>query len=222
MSTIKVIALPSTGWNYTGEQSDFMDRIRNCNPNGYYVINGFTDANDLKTKIQNIIDNDGSYPALELLEIWCHGHNGRIDGITTPNTNVYGQALKSITSWTDEASIYLSGCNTGLTPRSVAKALAAEIKFEAGQFEHKITVYGAAGYLYGFNGCNNTRTECTYIRRGEKVKKFFAFVWGVIKSGGSLLQGALEAGTVDVEFKPFAGCRDASGAASYNAFKNWS
>ena len=221
MSTIKVFALPATGWNYDDERDDFMDRIRKCNPVGYYVINGFTSAGDLKNRIQNLIDNDGTFPALELLEIWCHGHNGRIDGITSTNASNYGQTLKGITSWADEAVVYLSGCNTGLTARSVAKALASGLKFEQGQFEHKIKVYGAAGYLYGNNACGNARTERVYIRRGERIKKFFAYAWGFISSGGSTVQATLEAMTVDVQFKPYKGSRDASGANAYNEYKNW-
>ncbi len=221
MSTIKILALPATGWNYDNERDDFMGRIRQCNPQGYYVINGFTSAADLKSRIQDTIDNEGDFPALESLEIWAHGHNGKTDGVTFINAAGWGQTLKGITSWADEASIYLSGCNSGLTGRSVAKALATGMQFETGQFEHHIKVYGAAGYLYGSNACRNPRTECVYIRSGERRHKFFAYVWGFITSGGSHFQAVLEAATVDVEFKPYSGCRNATGANAYNEYKNW-
>ncbi|MGA7179689.1 MAG: hypothetical protein WBX11_08910 [Thiobacillaceae bacterium] len=220
--TIKVLAIPSSGWNYGGEQADFVDRIRACNPSGYYVINGFSDAADLAQRIQSIINGLPNYPALEQLEIWCHAHSGKIDGITVLNVATWSQALKGISSWSDEASIYLSGCNSGLTGRSVAQALANAMPFQVGQFEHHIHVYGAAGYLYGNHACGDARTECTYIRRGERRWRMLRFVWGFVYSFGSLHQAALEAMTVDVEFKPYPGCRNASGAGAYNEFRNWS
>lgn len=222
--TIKVLAIPSHGWNYDGEQADFMDRIRACNPSGYYVINGFGGAADLRQRIQNLMDNDPAHPALELLEIWAHGNTGKMDGISVNNVAGaagWGAALKGLNSWADNASIYLSGCNTGLTASSVAKALAGAMPFDAGQFAHRITVYGAAGYLYGMNACGGTRSECVYIRRAEWWLRAVKFAWGLLYSLGSPSQAALEAMTGDVEFTPEPGCRNASGAGAYNAFPNW-
>lgn len=219
--TIKILALPLRGWVYDGERDDFFDRIRACSPRGYYVINGYNDASDLAQRIQDTIDNDGENPAIELLEIWTHASPGKINGLTFNNTDTWSTELKAIRSWADEAAIYLSGCNTGLTGSSIARKLAEAMPFQPGQFEHRIRIYGSAGYLYGSHACRNPRSECVYIRRGEGIKKFFAFVWGLVRTQ-SVIGAGVAASTVDVEFKPYTGCRDASGADAYNEFRNWS
>jgi hypothetical protein len=221
--SIKYFAFPSQGWSSAAEHEEFRQYWRAANPSGYYVNFGFNNVDELVAGINRTISQDSSHPCLEYLEIWCHGCPSLIDGLTLTTVAHWGTQLKGITSWCDNAVIYLAGCNTGLADggMSIAERLAGAMKFDAGNFAHRITVHGSNGYLRSNHAMGGEVTTPTLVSTGESIQRGLRFVYGFLYGGLSPTQGALEAATVDITFKPYAGARNASGANCWNAFPNW-
>jgi hypothetical protein len=129
-------------------------------PNGFKYIENFKDIDQLVQIIRALIDSDPDKPCLQVLEIHAHANPSVIDSLFITGSKMTalkeaGKALKRA-KWCDSGSIYLSGCNTGLTESgvitvppigSIAQELAKAMPYDPSKFPTHITVYGSAGYL---------------------------------------------------------------------------
>ena len=201
-SMIDVTALYSHGWKSVLEHDNFERYLVDNAPPapGHGLVLGYDNVDDLVQQVDALLTIDPDLPCLHSLEIWAHGNPVSVNDLSRPGFN-WGQKLMTL-KWCDEASIYLTGCNTGLARRRgpantrgpIAKMLADAMPFDAGSFEHKITVYGSAGYLRGSHATGGTRTTAG-------------------KSTGMLWWKQ--------DWETYPGARDATGNNVWNSFKNW-
>ena len=201
-SKIDVTALYAHDWNSVSEYDGFeTNLVKNAPPApGHGLVLGYDDADDLVQKVDGLLIMDPDHPCLRSLEIWAHANPVTINDLSRPGSS-FGQKLKAL-KWCDEASIYLTGCNTGLsrsrgpanTRGPIAKMLADSMAFNATSFAHKITVYGSAGYLSGSNATGKLATSTGYST---------GWLWW------------------KVVWETYSGSRDASGTRVWNTFKNW-
>jgi hypothetical protein len=216
MIEVKIIAIeaPVDPWG-----SDlFYDREvinATASAKGYTVIDFFQNVDDLVAKIRPLIAAPNK--CLHLLEIIGHGCPGRLDGmaeegdlltIWAESVAYWGRQLMTLAplgaprGWCeDDCSIYLSGCNTGLShipedsSKSIAEMLADAMPFSQTSFLHHITVYGSKGYVSGTNMNGDEKTFSSY---------------------SSLLP---DFGGVDAP--AYKGSSDAKGNACWIPYKNW-
>lgn len=168
---LNVVAPYTKGWGsknqYDGEETRI---VRNA-PSNWEVILGYDDLADLINKIDQYLIIDPDHPCLKTLEIDAHGSPTSINGMTRTDVTTWATQLKTL-PWCDEASIYLAGCNTGLTKSTritnpavvgpIAKQLANAMAFNQATFAHKIWVYGSNGYLSGTHVEGNEKTVETF------------------------------------------------------------
>lgn len=203
-SMIDVVAMYSKkGWHSVDVYDKYETYlVKNAPPApGCGLVLGYDDIDDLVKKVDELLKIDPDHPCLNSLEIGAHGSPVSINDLGRADVGTWGQKLKTL-NWCDEASIYLSACNTGLarahgpanTRGPIAKMLADAMPFDPASFYNKITVYGAAGFQYDFQINDSARTTAEY-------------------STGSLWW--------KVEYESYPGARDATGAQSWNSFKNW-
>jgi len=195
--TMKIIATPDK--NDQSLKADIKKINDQFQSKGYKFIPDYSDSDDLVNKMRQLRNSDPDYPCVEELEIVAHGGVTSCDRIWIKNIVAFGQNLKSVV-WCDAASIYLSGCNTGLAPyssipqanvdvRSLAERLADAMHFTQGSFEVHITVFGAVGYLWNMHMTGDARTKAAKSR------------WGYIP--------------------PYPESRTTTGSDCYIGFKNW-
>jgi len=140
---------------------------------GYFAFEFDGDIIDLITKIRALLDSPTK--CLRILEIDGHGTPLSCNGLDLSTVPIWGQQLMTLAplgcarGWCEpECSIYLSGCNTGLSHipmdpnTSVAQQLAEAMRFNPATFNHHITVYGSKGYLSGTNMNGDEVTEREY------------------------------------------------------------
>ncbi|UPW17532.1 hypothetical protein M0C34_14980 [Agarivorans sp. TSD2052] len=155
---LNVIAPYTGGWDSQNEYDGIEARLVRNAPSSWEVILGYDNLADLITKINQLLTIDPDHPCLKTLEITAHGNPISINDMSRVDVNTWAAQLKTL-NWCDEASIYLSGCNSGL-PRTtrltnpaqvgpIAKQLANALPYNASSFAHKIKVYGSKGYLSG-------------------------------------------------------------------------
>ena len=199
---IDFTALYSHGWNSVAEHDRFeRNLVDNAPPApGHGLVLGYNNINDLVQQVEALLTIDPDHPCLRSLEIWSHGNPVSINDLSRPGAN-WGQQLMTL-KWCDEASIYLTGCNTGLArPRGpantrgpIASMLADAMPFDPATFFHKITVYGSAGYLRGSHATGGLSTTAEY----STGMLWWKEVW-----------------------ETYPGSRDANGNQVWNSFKNW-
>jgi hypothetical protein len=168
-------------------------------PGDWVLVENFRGIADLVNIIRALIAADPDHPCLSALEIHAHANPGQCDSLWRSNVATEGARLRRA-KWCDNGSIYLAGCNTGLTDASyievpnrgsLAKRLATALKYTPGSFENHITVYGSAGFLTG-----------THFDKSAKI------VASPTRDG--------------VDVPPYEGARDAAKEADcWNAFPNW-
>lgn len=204
-SELNVVAPYTQEWNdYLSEEARL---VRNA-PSNWEVILGYDNRADLVDKIRTLQSIDPDHPCLKTLEIDAHANPISINDLSRTDVASWGTALKTLV-WCDEASVYLSGCNTGLTRNSastnpavigpIAKLLADALAYDPATFAHKIIVYGSNGYLSG-----------THMEGSEETVDSFTeynFAWAIPP--------------VTKTFWPkFPGGSNASGNAVWIPFKN--
>lgn len=168
---LNVIAPCTKGWH---SQNDYLEeeaRVVRNTPGSWEIILGYDDLADLINKINQLLTIDPDHPCLKTLEIDAHGNPTSINDMTRTDVNGWSTQLKTL-NWCDEASIYLSGCNTGLTLTNritdparvgpIAQQLANALQFNASSFAHKIWVYGTNGYFSGSHAEGNESTEDSF------------------------------------------------------------
>lgn len=133
---MRVIAVPREG-------NDLLvnERSRLCTwapANGWLYID-YRDAVDLLSQLGDAATSTPQ-PWTDI-EIVAHGNPGVCDDVTLGNAAIFGGSLKRITG-ESTASLYLSGCNTGLefNGECVARSLAEGFQGP---------VFGARGYMGG-------------------------------------------------------------------------
>ena len=205
---LNVVAPYTKEWGSKNDYDEEEARIVRNAPNTWEVILGYNDLTDLINKINQLLTIDPDHPCLKTLEIDAHANPISINDMSRTDVNTWATQLKTL-NWCDEASIYLSGCNTGL-PRTtaitnpavagpIAKQLANAIPFNATTFAHKIWVYGSKGYLNGTHAEGNEKTSDTLTER--------EFTWSI------------PPWTTTV-WKKYPGGSNASGNACWKGFKN--
>lgn len=200
-SQIDVAATPANGWADTAERRFHENGMRQAaqSQGSLFSVSRYVGVADLVARVQSLIQADPDVPCLRSLEIVAHGNPVTADDFPIHDAANWGTQL-AVLNWCDEASIYLSGCNTGVsTARSVpsgplAAALAASMSFQAGTFEVHLTVFGAAGYITGTHAQGNSTVVAEFTT-------------------GILLWTE--------HHEPMVGARDASGNNAWNAFRNW-
>jgi hypothetical protein len=178
-------------------------RVRNRAPGlGYRLIAGYTSLADLLTKIRQLLTDEQA--CLSILEIDAHGNPGLCNGLTSANVAQFGTDLETL-NLCDAVSIFLSGCNTGVTNRNDAmrRSLAQVLSASTPRVDPdnvQVTVFGSVGYLSGTNAEGNAkcRTSCT---TGTGSKKQFYSPYPPSEDG---TQPGTQAG---------------DGAAAYRAFR---
>ena len=196
-----VVALYSLGWEQL-ERNRMEHRLQAGVPTtpAWAFVTDFDAIDSLVNQVQAEIDIDPDHPCLKSLEIVAHGEPVSCDGMDRSDAGTWATKLKQL-PWCDVAAIYLSGCNTGLARDRgdpgvmgpVAKLLADAMPFDAAAFVHRISVYGAAGYISGANAS-----------RDEAVTLDYSTGWLFWR----------------VDYETYKGARTASGAQSWNEFKN--
>ncbi|SHM65186.1 hypothetical protein SAMN04488057_102488 [Cyclobacterium lianum] len=171
---LNVIAPYTKGWDSQNQYGRTEARIVRNAPNSWEVILGYDDLPDLINKINQLLTIDPDHPCLKTLEIYAHGNPVAINDLSRSDVNSWASQLKTL-SWCDEASIYLSGCNTGLMRTTritnplvtgpIAKLLADALQFNATSFAHRIWVYGSKGYLSGSHVEGSEKTVDTFTER---------------------------------------------------------
>lgn len=201
-SQIDVIATPANGWANTRERQSFERLAREAarRQGSLFAVSRYNGVADLVRKVEALIQADPDRPCLRSLEIEAHANPVSIDDFPIRNAGAWGTALQGL-PWCDNASLYLSGCNTGLKRRhgitpsgSIAEELRDSMRFQTGTFEVRLTIFGTAGYQTGSHARGNTRVVSSYTTGFGPWREHH----------GS-----------------FVGARDASGAAAWNSFKNW-
>ncbi|MGH7559719.1 MAG: hypothetical protein ACRENB_01735 [Gemmatimonadales bacterium] len=198
-SELDVCALYNHEWETL--QRDREERqLVNSAPSTTELILGYDTLADLLPQIEARLTVFNA--CLRSLELVAHGSPITCNDLSRTDVGSWGTALKTL-NWCDQAAIYLSGCNTGLartvgtTPQvngPIAKLLAEAMPFDASAFPHRITVYGAAGYISGSNAAGNLAVSPNYT------------------------EGALCWRT---DHERYANARAATGAGVWNAFRNW-
>jgi hypothetical protein len=200
---MEIIATPANGWKDTEERRRKEKSAENAAKRqaSLFALKRFNGVDDLVARIERLMKSQPNIPCLRSLEIRAHGNPVDIDDFQVNDAGAWGTKLRTLT-WCDQASVYLSGCNTGLSRRPgltpsgpIAKELRDSMRFTPGSFEVRLTVYGTAGYKYGSHAEGNTRVT-------REVTSSFLF-WSTVRS------------------EAFPGSRDASGAKAWIAFKNW-
>ena len=229
-STIKVLALPDTGWKDAAEKSAFHRSAQTTAGVGSVVILDYTSADDLVARIQAAIQQDPDGPCLAVLDIWAHSNPQVANAFCSSTVGSWGAKFKTL-RWCDSADLYLSGCNTGLqtspgppaTNRGpIAKLLADSMPFVTGTFESRITVHGSKGYLTNCFSTGGTRTERTLGGSGPGVSGFFAFVSTLVATG-SVVSAMMQAGTHSTPptHTAYPGAQDTTGSDVWLDFPNW-
>ncbi|MFN0245354.1 MAG: hypothetical protein ACKV2T_00515 [Kofleriaceae bacterium] len=208
---LNVVAVATNRWASLSTRDAEIDALRGTMRPGFQLVTYQTFI-DCIAQIQALLDTDPDNPCLHVVEIYHHGSPTSLDNMMRgtavaprggapppphPSSNDvrnWGTALGGLRLWCDEGKIFLSGCNTGL-PRSgpsLAELLAASLPaFPA--FQHKIRVYGAAGYLSGSHAGADEEIDETY-------------------STGALWWS--------VDYPPLQGARRGRGGNAWNEFKN--
>lgn len=173
-SELNVVAPYTQGWDSQNQYDREEARLVRNAPASWEVILGYDDLPDLINKINQYLIIDPDHPCLKTLEIDAHGNPTSINDMSRLDVNAWAIQLKTL-PWCDEASIYLSGCNTGLTRTTritnparvgpIAQQLANAIAFNATTFAHKIWVYGSNGYLSGTHVEGSEKTIDSFTER---------------------------------------------------------
>lgn len=170
-TNLNIVAIARNGWRDNDARNAEIDRLRRTMRSGFQLVD-YQTFDDLAATIQRLLNDDPDHPCLHVVEIYHHGSPISLDnmhrrtavapagGVAPPpaagsdDVRNWGTALGALTPWCDEGKIFLSGCNTGLTPislpgPSLAALLAAALPAFSPTFQHRIRVYGSAGYLTG-------------------------------------------------------------------------
>ncbi len=199
MAEINIIALPANnagihGNNLNTSRRNMATRARNA---GYQFINNFADHADLLARVKTILDADPSH-CLKRLEINAHGNPDICDGIEILTESGFVRRYRDLRDQLcDETHLLLTGCNTGLRPRSgrrnsLAERIASAIPFDATNFAVRVSVWGLAGY--GLQG----RSAMEQNMEVHHYKSYGSRRWGAYPGG-----------------------RDATGGNAWNRFNNW-
>lgn len=206
VNTLKIIAFDRKSFT-AAEQPNQHAYLQGIS--GYHLIDGYTDAADLVTKIKALSAANAN-ACVDYLEINAHGNPITVDSLQLTNIGTWGTELKKV-PWCDTASIYLAGCNTGLKTAagsgSVAEALAGQITFNATNFAHQIRVYGSKGYLTGVHASGSEYCSRVLTSRRWRWKWALGFIPYY--------------GYDDViTHTAYPGSVDATGSACWTSFKN--
>jgi len=178
----------------------------------YYVIRyDDHDGSDLIDNLKNVLKNaDWTNSAgqkvtgavLRQLEISAHGSPTSLNAFSLYDPGpftFFGMRLAKL-NWSDEADIYLSGCNTGCRQwqhvESFAERLADLIPRKKNAF--RCTVYGTVGYLSGAHAAGTSETDPVF---GNYTTTYF---WQ--------RQGHLVDNDPDPHMRPYRGYRGPNSA----------
>lgn len=184
----------------------------------YEIISGYRTLDDIKSKLNAILANRPN-DVLGLIDHSAHGNPISHNSLGLSDVANWASYLKTL-PWADEARIYLSGCNTGISlDRSlnfsdhgpIAERLAQAIPFNPQTFAHKITVFGTVGFCYGSMSIGiRTEREVIELVRGEQA----------VRLGRSIIR--IPGRRVRIVHAAYPDGKTANGTvASYNAFPNW-
>ena len=150
---------------------------------GEYFVVEYETQDLLIDQIVGILDGLQQKPSLRRLELHAHGDPSGINGFTGRYPS--DMARFGRIRWSDDSSLYLTGCNTGLTDATattpgdgavpVAQIWANALPLVPKQF--RFTVYGTVGYS---TGCHALGTTATYEVGGN---------WGIINYGAPFTGG---------------------------------
>jgi hypothetical protein len=209
---LDVAALYGDGWNSDDEHLNFSADLTNgISPDTGLVLD-YHNVDELVQQVGLLLTIDPDKPCLRSLEIWAHGNPGLINDLGTGGAANWGAKLKTL-KWCDVCTIYLAGCNTGLSlgppfPAArrvpIAKSLADAMKYDSATFPVHITVYGSAGYLSGCHSIGRTSTQTSFTETSWHAGWTFPPIW-----------------REKTVWEPYDGSRDASGDQVWNAFQNW-
>jgi len=131
---------------------------------GEYFVVEYESLDLLVDQIIGIANGLKQKPSVKLLELHAHGSPCSMNGFWS----AYGSDLAKLAKiiWSDDSSLYLTGCNTGLTDAStsdprwgaipIAQAWANAIPLIPKKF--RFTVYGTVGYSVGCHALGTTTT----------------------------------------------------------------
>lgn len=198
---LNVVAPYTKGWDSQNEYDQEEARLVRNAPATWEVILGYDNLADLINKINQYLIIDPDHPCLKTLEIDAHGSPVSINDMTRTDVSTWTTQLKTL-KWCDEASIYLSGCNTGLTRTTritdparvgpIAQQLANALLYNQATFPHKIWVYGSNGYLSGTHVEGNEKTVDTFTEYefALSIPPWTSTVWKKYPGGSNSSGGA--------------------------------
>ena len=181
------------GSNLRGVRRNMSTRASN---HGYQFIDNFTDNADLFQRIKAILDADPAN-CLKHLEINAHGNPDVCNGIRPLTESGFVRRYRDLRDkLCDQTHLMLTGCNTGLKPRSgrrnsLAERIAAALPHDPANFDIHLSVWGLAGY--GLQGVTGMEQNMVVRRRFGRRRMYRAYPGG----------------------------RDATGRNAWNRFNNW-
>jgi hypothetical protein len=209
---LDVAALYGDGWNSPEEHLNFSADLTDNMPATTGLVMDYLHVDDLVQQVDALLAIDPDKPCLRSLEIWAHANPGLINDLSTGGAPNWGTKLKTL-KWCDNGSIYLAGCNTGLSLGApfpparrvpIAKSLADAMRYDPASFPVHITVYGSAGYLHGCHTIGRTSTERTFTETSWHAAWTLPPIW-----------------REKTVWEPYDNSRDATGDQVWNEFYNW-
>lgn len=170
----RIIAISRVSFDAVGTLADVTATVKSGLPKGDSMII-YDDIGDLVTQVGAILT--AKKDCLGMLEVHAHSCPMLCNLLTNSNVDAWGQALMKLV-WCDNASLYVSGCNTGCseygpgwnsvpqTPTNIgpiAEALRDAMEYDSSTFPIHLTVYGSRGYLWGQHITGTEETKTSYF-----------------------------------------------------------